>query len=113
MHPDASLIRIVLARECETVNEYEALAARAQDETTRNLLLHLAHEEKEHIAECALFLAQLDSAYKSFLEKPLDHALGGSTPIQAPKPEEPTHPKLSPYGFTVGSLIERPEGTGK
>ena len=70
---DASLIRTILARECDTVNEYEALAAQAEDPAVRRLILHFAEEEKEHIAECAMALAGLDPAYKAFLSKPLSH----------------------------------------
>ncbi len=70
---DASLIRTILARECDTVNEYETLAAQAESEVIRNLILHLAKEEKEHIAECALVLARLDAEYRTYLAKPLSH----------------------------------------
>ncbi len=91
---DASLIRTILARECDTVNEYEKLAAQAEDPAVRRLILHFAEEEKEHIAECAMALAGLDPAYKAFLSKPLSHidpALDAGT-------HEPTTVHAAPAG---------------
>ncbi|MCO4760356.1 MAG: hypothetical protein KC502_02555 [Myxococcales bacterium] len=70
---DASLIRTIMARECETVNEYEELAAKAESEAVRNLILHFAKEEKEHIAECSQLLEKIDADYEAFLKKPLSH----------------------------------------
>jgi hypothetical protein len=125
MESDAALIREILARECETVNHYEALASRASDAATRALILHLAHEEKEHIAECAHFLTRLDPAYAEFFDKPLDRLLGKEAPAvpsapatgppaAAPAPAQPgpaspalaTPPQAAP-AFTIGSLIDR------
>ena len=72
-HPDARLVRTVMARECDTVNEYYALAEQATSEAIRALLMHLADEEKEHIAECSLVLAKLDASYSHYLNKPIGH----------------------------------------
>ena len=85
---DADLIREVLARESETVTRYLHLAAQAEDPVTRDLILHLAKEEKEHIAECAKYLTLLDGAYRRYFERDLstflDHATGGRAPAGAP-----------------------------
>ena len=115
MEADAALIREILARECETVTSYEVLAARATDATTRSLILHLAHEEKEHIAECARYLARLDADYATFLKAPLRHTLEDGSTVEIPElpaqASEPTQSKPQaqwpPTSFTIGSLIER------
>lgn len=130
---DASLIRTILARECDTVNEYEALAAQAEDPAVRKLILHFAEEEKEHIAECALALAHIDAPFKRFLDKPLSHVDDAwSTPqaeptaqAEAPAPVAPSAPPAEPaepvtlasgvrllqdpYAATVGSLFRAPK----
>jgi rubrerythrin len=115
MESDAALIREILARECETVSSYEALAARATDPATRTLIQHLAREEKEHIAECAKFLARLDAEYADYLRQPLQHVLGAPEPGAAMQAEEAlrrgavpaTRPPASQpsLSWTIGSLI--------
>ena len=115
MEADAALIREILARECETVTSYEALAARATDATTKGLILHLAHEEKEHIAECARYLARLDADYAAFLNAPMRHTLADGTVLEIPElpaqgsepPKSKPQPQWPPTSFTIGSLIER------
>jgi rubrerythrin len=69
MSIDADLLRHVMARECETVNEYLAMAERAQSPEVKGLLLHLAYEEKEHIAVCAKELMKVDADHKMWMEK--------------------------------------------
>jgi len=117
MSKDAAILRDVLARECDTVNHYESLAAKAEDRSVRELMLHLALEEKEHIAECARLLAHLDADYAEMLKKPLSHALGdhapdqdstidlGSSTEQVATPEAGAPPQR--LTFTIGSLIRR------
>jgi hypothetical protein len=58
---DVARIRQVLARELETINEYEAHAAASSDPEVRAFFLHLAAEEKEHVAEATHMLRLLDS----------------------------------------------------
>ena len=117
MSNDADLLRHVMARECETVNEYLALAERAQSPEVKGLLLHLAYEEKEHIAVCAKELMKVDADHKMWMEKfhaPLDAqgkrlntaASGDHGP--GPNPTQsaaaPTAVSAKPQ-FTIGSLI--------
>ena len=121
-HPDARLVRTVMARECDTVNEYYALAEQATSEAIRALLMHLADEEKEHIAECSLVLAKLDASYGHYLTKPIGHvdpalADDASAPSQSSTADEEatsaevtsldSGPTLSsrPTQLTVGSLF--------
>ena len=113
MSSDAAILREILARECETVNHYESLAARAESDSVRTLVLHLASEEKEHIAECARLLAHVDDEYAQMMAKPLAHALGEhAVEAGAPPAAEPPAPAHVPgastrAGFTIGSLISR------
>lgn len=57
---DVALVRLVLARELETINEYEAYARRAESPSIRAFFLHLAKEEKEHVSEAMKLIHQLD-----------------------------------------------------
>lgn len=118
MPSDADLLRHVMARECETVNEYLALAEQAVSPEVKGLLLHLAYEEKEHIAVCAKELMKVDADHKMWMEKvhaPLD-AEGrrintstagdhnpGANPTQSAA-ATPSAASAKPQ-FTIGSLI--------
>lgn len=108
MADDATILRTVLAREAETVNEYEALAEAAESEEVRRLMLHIAREEREHIAVCVQYLARIDGDFKAHLDRehpPLD-AEGRKAPAPAaPAAPAPATPVLN--AFTIGSLIER------
>jgi hypothetical protein len=68
---DVALVRRVLARELETINEYEAFARAASSPELRDFFLHLAAEEKEHVAEATQMLRQLDSAQNAHFSKPV------------------------------------------
>jgi hypothetical protein len=58
---DAARVRGVLTRELETISTYEALARAADGPEVRAFLLHLALEEKEHVAEATALLRRLDA----------------------------------------------------
>ncbi len=118
MSIDAELLRHVMARECETVNEYLAMAERAQSPEVKGLLLHLAYEEKEHIAVCVKELMKVDADHKMWMEKvhaPLDEqgkrlntsASGDHSPATSPTQSvgaAPSAASATPQ-FTIGSLI--------
>ena len=114
-HTDAHLLRTVIARECDTVNEYNELAAKASEPAIQALLFHLADEEKEHIAECSLLLARLDPSYQSYLKKPLSH-VDPSLDFETPAVDEPLRAAArvestlgcAPTTLTVGSLFKEP-----
>jgi phytoene/squalene synthetase len=125
---DAARVRSVLARELETISEYERAAREAESEEVRAFLRHLAREEKEHVAEATALLRRLDAEQEEeFGEAPanLAHFLGaaGSTPaprlpaVVAPAgsggpggpaagalPPRPAAAPWPAYGLTVGSL---------
>lgn len=58
---DVARVREVLARELDTINQYEAHARAARTPELRDFFLHLAAEEKEHVAEAVMLLGKLDA----------------------------------------------------
>lgn len=76
---DIARIRQVLARELETISEYEELARAAESSDVRAFFLHLAEEEKEHVAEAVYLLARFDSGQRAQNAKDFSqaHFLGG------------------------------------
>lgn len=68
---DVARIRRVLARELETINEYEAFAQASSNPEVRAFFAHLAAEEKEHVAEATQMLRMLDSAQDSHFANPI------------------------------------------
>lgn len=98
---DIARIRQVLARELETINEYEQLARDSESEEARNFFLHLALEEKEHVAEATWLLAKLDPEQMAQYEK--DFSKGHLEPTAAPaKPatapaQRPPQPDMAAY----------------
>lgn len=99
---DVARIRQVLARELETINEYEAFAAASEDPEVRAFFLHLAAEEKEHVAEATHMLRMLDAGQDAHFLAPtapghFQQALAGKQPAPraappAPKPAPPPAP---------------------
>lgn len=79
---DVARVREVLARELETINSYEAHARATKSEALRDFFMHLAAEEKEHVAEAVLLLRQLDAGQERFFTRtvPADHFAPKSTP---------------------------------
>ncbi|GHG98962.1 ferritin [Comamonas sp. JC664] len=81
---DVARIRLVLARELETINEYEAYARASSHPEVRAFFQHLAAEEKEHVSEAVHMLRMLDSGQNDHFAKPFvpghfDAATSGST----------------------------------
>ena len=114
---DLALVRAVLARELETINEYEAFAQRASDPTIRAFFLHLAKEEKEHVSEAMHLIHHLDGDQEKEWQKAdvrPEHFMGTGHGAQvtaeakpAPAPEAQKPAPRAPHlisRFTVGSL---------
>src|SRR3954469_23651665 len=82
METDVQRVRQVLARELETISHYESLAAAAERPELRAFFLHLAEEEKEHVAEATQLLRRLDSGQELQFQKPfaLSHFEPGARP---------------------------------
>ena len=117
METDVQRVRQVLARELETISHYEALAAAAERPELRAFFLHLAEEEKEHVAEATLVLRRLDSGQDLQFQKPFpashfDAAAGPKTPATAPGAPGGPAP-AAPSGLSVGPLGKKPSPPGK
>ncbi len=125
---DVARVRRVLARELETINEYEAFAAASTDPQVRAFFSHLAQEEKEHVAEATHMLRRLDAGQEAHFAQgtPPGHfgesapGPAAAAPASSPPPERngsalPLPPQRVLYGpqappssqaapLTVGSL---------
>ncbi|QSQ15388.1 ferritin family protein [Myxococcus landrumensis] len=68
---DVARIRRVLARELETINEYESFARASSHPEVRAFFLHLASEEKEHVFEAVHMLRLLDTGQDTHFASPI------------------------------------------
>lgn len=99
---DVALVRRVLARELETINEYEAFARASSSPEIRDFFLHLAAEEKEHVAEAVHMLRLLDAGQEAHFSKPVveghfQGAIEGKpSPAPAPAPASQPTPPVGP-----------------
>ncbi|WNG47041.1 ferritin [Archangium minus] len=91
---DVALVRRVLARELETINEYEAHARASSSPEVRDFFLHLAAEEKEHVAEAVHMLRLLDAGQEAHFNKPVvtGHFQGAIEGQPSPAPAAPPTP---------------------
>lgn len=105
---DVRLLRAVLARELETINEYEQMAEEAEDPHIQAFFLHLAKEEKEHVAEAMALINERDPEQKRELDEAdtrIEHFSGEDEgERKGPAPAASAGPTRGPAGFTVGSL---------
>lgn len=110
---DVARIRQVLARELETISEYEELARAAESQDVRAFFLHLAEEEKEHVAEAVYLLGRMDPGQKTQNTKDFSqaHFLGGpGTPPSAPAVAAPVpSPSLPTNGLPAGLTVSGTE----
>ncbi|MFM7203648.1 MAG: hypothetical protein ACKO6N_22950 [Myxococcota bacterium] len=94
---DLEILRVVLARELDTINEYAALARQATDPAVRTLLEHIGRDEEEHVAECIQWMARLNPTLAGYLARQPEHILGatagvlGATAGAVPTPPAPPH----------------------
>ena len=95
---DVALVRQVLARELETINEYEAHARAASTPELRDFFLHLAAEEKEHVAEAVHMLRLLDAGQEAHFAKPVatGHFQGAIEGRASPAPAPASAPAPAP-----------------
>lgn len=114
---DLEILRVVLARELDTINEYAALARQATDPAVRTLLEHIGRDEEEHVAECIQWMARLNPTLAGYLARQPEHILGataGAVPTSAAHPASPAvhpaspavHPGPRPTA-AAGSALER------
>lgn len=104
---DLARLRLVLARELETINEYEAHAREASTEKLRAFFKHLADEEKEHVAEAMALIHELDPVQAQEADEvKTDHAHFTGTAGPASPATKPT--PMSRLQWTIGSLKKGP-----
>lgn len=61
---DEILLRQAIIAEYDAVNLYEQMAESTNNATLKEILLHVAQEEKEHIGEFEFLLEKLDKEHK-------------------------------------------------
>ncbi|MBS7611894.1 rubrerythrin [Candidatus Bathyarchaeota archaeon] len=66
---DREILRIGMIAELDAINLYEQLAAVAEDENLRRILLDIAKEEKTHFGEFQTLLLRKDKEQVEELEK--------------------------------------------
>lgn len=110
LESDDARVRFVLQRELETITHYELLAADAQSPEMKQFFLHLAAEEKEHVAEATAVLRRLDPGQDTHFQKPYEqsHFAGGQKPAAAaaPAPLEVTAASPAPSAPPPGPLAD-------
>lgn len=103
---DLLVLRDTLARELDTINEYERAIEKAGTPAVKALLAHLRDEEKEHVAECMQYIRRLDAAQNRFFEIDVEQLVGtpqNRAEITAESARLPA-PGVPRQGLTVGSL---------
>ena len=66
---DAEILRVGIIAELDAVNLYEQMAAVANDDNIKKILLDIAKEEKEHVGEFQALLLEKDKEQVESLEK--------------------------------------------
>lgn len=97
---DLIVLRATLARELDTINEYERMVHQAGSAEVKRLLAHLRDEEKEHVAECMEYIRRLDAVQDGLFSVDIEAHVAG-----APRSAAKASPR--PPGLTVGSLKKR------
>lgn len=66
---DKEILRAGIIAEYDAINLYEQMAALAQDENLKKVLLDVAKEEKEHVGEFQTLLLQRDKELGEEMEE--------------------------------------------
>ena len=66
---DREILRVGIIAELDAVNHYEQMAAIAQDENIKKILLDIAKEEKTHVGEFQALLLNRDKQQVKELEE--------------------------------------------
>jgi len=97
---DVQILREILARELETINNYQNLLGRARSAEVASFINHIIDEEKEHVAESMTLINSIDER-QALRFTNSDHWREGNTDEVANHQESA---KRSEGAFTVGSL---------
>jgi rubrerythrin len=65
---DAEILRVGMIAELDAINLYEQMAALAQDENIKKMLLDIAKEEKTHVGEFQALLLNRDKQQVAEME---------------------------------------------
>ncbi|MEW5847323.1 MAG: hypothetical protein AB2A00_00865 [Myxococcota bacterium] len=112
---DIAKVRAFISRELDTISEYVAMAEAAEDPVVKELFIHVAREEKEHVAEGMRLLHALDPDQASVESAHAEALLGGAAgsslgPLATPVSSAASTPASAPPDgpgkgtFTVGNL---------
>lgn len=71
---DMQLLRLAIIAEYDATNLYEEMAQLTDDENIRDVMLHVANEEKEHIGEFEFLLEHIDEDHEEHEDKGEDEA---------------------------------------
>jgi rubrerythrin len=66
---DKEILRMGIIAELDAINLYEQMAAYAENEKVKKIMLDVAREEKTHVGEFHAILEQLDKEYADEVEK--------------------------------------------
>ena len=66
---DNEILRVGIIAELDAINLYEQMAAMAENEHIKNLLLDIAKEEKTHMGEFQTLLLKMDKEQEKELEE--------------------------------------------
>jgi len=66
---DKEILRVGIIAELDAINLYEQMAAIAQNENIRKILLDIAREEKTHVGEFQTLLLKKDKEQEKELEE--------------------------------------------
>ncbi|MBI2853329.1 MAG: hypothetical protein HYX87_00215 [Chloroflexi bacterium] len=66
---DLQMLRDALVAELQAINQYEENVDMIDDEEAQEMLLHIASEEKEHVAELVKMIKKLDPEQAEKLDK--------------------------------------------
>lgn len=105
---DVARIRRVLARELETINEYEAFAQASSHPEVRAFFAHLAAEEKEHVSEATQMLRLLDAAQDAHFANPIAPGHFQKAVGAPPGPSPAPSPAPAPAGASGGRPAVEP-----
>ncbi|HYP26867.1 MAG TPA: hypothetical protein VE262_09125 [Blastocatellia bacterium] len=102
---DLMLLRDILAREVNTINNYQSLLPQATTSEVATFISHILEEEKEHVAEALNLIKEMDPNQAALLARD-NHWKHETSSTETPGLETSSQPPRvePPQAWTVGSL---------
>ena len=102
---DLMLLRDILAREVNTINNYQSLLPQASTSEVATFISHILEEEKEHVAEALNLIKELDPNQAALLARD-SHWKSETSSAQMQSLEANSQRSMveSTQAWTVGSL---------